>query len=87
MRPIKYPGRVGQRVQAFAAFGPLLLEEEQMISKSWACGLSAALVFSILFSSMAEAKGHHGGGRHGHRRCGMHSHIDYGTNRCVRNHY
>ena len=57
-----------------------------MISKSWAFGLSVALVFSIVFSSMAEAKGHHGGGRHGHRRCGMHSHIDYGTSRCVRNH-
>ena len=85
MLHIKYPGRAGQRVQAFAGFGPLLLEEEQMISKSWACGLSAALVFSILFSPMAEARGHRGG-HHGHRRCGMHSHIDYGTNKCVRNH-
>ena len=61
-----------------------------MIIKSLACSLSAAMVFLVLFSPLAEARGRgggHHGGRHNHRPCRMHSHRDFGTNMCVRNHY
>jgi hypothetical protein len=52
-----------------------------MICKSMTVGLAAAFLFSVLFSPIAEASGHRGG----HHRCAMHSHLDYGTNHCVKN--
>ncbi len=61
--------------------GPVRYKELRMICKSMTIGLAAAFLFSVLLSPIAEARGHRGG----HHRCAMHSHLDYGTNHCVKN--
>ena len=57
-----------------------------MMIKTLATIMGLAFCLTTVLGPVAEARGHHGGGHHGHRHCRMHSHMDFGTNRCVRNH-
>jgi hypothetical protein len=66
------------KASLWAAF---LWKRWTMTIKALAVMLGLALCLTSVLGPAAEARG-----RGSHRHCGMHSHIDYGTTMCVRNH-